>query len=97
MWLFGQVKSGHMSRKAIEADVVSESFRNLFPEDFDRALPIRDCKELDLLVAKWDTTMGLLERQEEYRERTGIRGKISRKYSTCDMSSVEHRCVCLTQ
>ena len=86
-----------MSKRAIEADIVSESFRNLFPDDFDRALPIRNCKELDILVAKWDTTMGLLERQEDYHARTGIRTKISRKYSTVETYHLPNTDFCVAQ
>lgn len=57
----------------LEEALVEESFKALFQTDFLRAVPIRNHREVDDLLFKWDRYAWKLESAEEYLERTGYR------------------------
>jgi len=46
----------------MEKQLISDTFNTFFGDEFVQAVPIRDHKKVDLLLAQWDHTMGMLER-----------------------------------
>ncbi|GLC35608.1 hypothetical protein PLESTM_000342700 [Pleodorina starrii] len=51
--------------------VVSATFLRLFPDEFDRAIPVINFKEVDLLLMKVDRHMAQYEYAIKYEEETG--------------------------
>jgi hypothetical protein len=69
-------------------DVVSATFSRLFPDDFDRAIPVISHREVDKLLIQWEAAVGLLERAELKRRRTGrepmrLLGSCGRLFGCC--------------
>eukprot|EP00210_Caulerpa_lentillifera_P005734 g5482.t1 len=60
----------------LEEHVISDTFRTFFDHEFVRAVPIRNHKELDLLLMEWDRSMGILERYEYRNSRSNKRKRI---------------------
>jgi hypothetical protein len=52
-------------------DVVSATFKRLFPQEFDRAIPVINHRGVDKLLLQWEATVAALERAELKRRRTG--------------------------
>lgn len=52
-------------------DVVSATFKRLFPHEFDRAIPVINHRGVDKLLLQWEAAVGALERAEMKRRRTG--------------------------
>jgi hypothetical protein len=52
-------------------DIVSSTFARLFPQDFDRAIPVIKHKGVDTLLLQWEAAVAALERAELKRQRTG--------------------------
>ncbi len=47
-------------QKLLDSDsysVVTATFKRLFPDDFDRAVPVLNHKEVDMLLMKWETAV----------------------------------------
>lgn len=63
----------------LEQKVISESFSTFFPEDFVQAMPIRNHKQIDLLLVKWDSLMAQLERSEYYNSVNEERKVVSQR------------------
>ncbi|GMH41955.1 hypothetical protein BSKO_09874 [Bryopsis sp. KO-2023] len=57
----------------LEEALVEDSFKILFPDDFVRAVPIRNHKPVDDLLLQLDNYQAQLEKAEEYCNRTGKR------------------------
>jgi len=52
-------------------DIVSATFSRLFPDDFDRAIPVINHKQVDKLLLQWEAAVAALERAEFKKRRTG--------------------------
>jgi hypothetical protein len=52
-------------------DVVSATFKRLFPQEFDRAIPVINHRGVDKLLLQWEAAVAALERAELKRRRTG--------------------------
>ncbi|GBF87290.1 ERD4-related membrane protein [Raphidocelis subcapitata] len=53
--------------------VVSAVFGALFPDDFDRVVPVFNFRETDVLMRKWDVRLGELEAAEHAAQHSGRR------------------------
>lgn len=52
--------------------VVTATFKRLFPEDFDKAIPVINHRNVDMLLMRWEAAVAELERAEAAQRRTGI-------------------------
>lgn len=52
-------------------DVVSATFKRLFPDEFDRAIPVIKHRGVDKLLLQWEAAVAALERAELKKQRTG--------------------------
>eukprot|EP00210_Caulerpa_lentillifera_P008317 g7936.t1 len=59
----------------LEKHLICDTFKAFFKDEFVQATPIRNHKEVDLLLAKWDKAMGILERYEYYNNQHSTRRK----------------------
>ncbi|KAF8073110.1 AAP5 [Scenedesmus sp. PABB004] len=68
--------------------IVTHTFKRLFPEDFDTAIPVINHKKVDMLLMAWEAAVAELERAELKRARTGraptrFRGRLGPLLSCC--------------
>eukprot|EP00878_Enallax_costatus_P022072 GHUV01023404.1.p1 GENE.GHUV01023404.1~~GHUV01023404.1.p1 ORF type:complete len:906 (+),score=284.12 GHUV01023404.1:2758-5475(+) len=68
--------------------VVTATFKRLFPEDFDKAIPVINHRKVDLLLMQWEEAVAELERAEMKQLRTGMppmkfKGRLGRLLSCC--------------
>lgn len=59
----------------LEEQLISDTFKTFFADDFVQAVPIRNHKKVDLLLAQWDHTMGNLERCQYHNSTKETRKK----------------------
>jgi hypothetical protein len=70
-------------------DIVSATFSRLFPNDFDRAIPVISHREVDKLLVQWEAAVAALERAELRWQLTGreprrLRGNCGPLVGCCD-------------
>ncbi|KAG2500669.1 hypothetical protein HYH03_001435 [Edaphochlamys debaryana] len=68
--------------------IVSATFQKLFPDEFDRAIPVINHKEVDQLLSKVDWHMAQYEFAKKYEAKTGV--KLMRRSGFCGLWG-EHR------
>ncbi|KAI8465074.1 MAG: hypothetical protein J3K34DRAFT_525694 [Monoraphidium minutum] len=69
--------------------VVGAVFSALFPEDFDRVVPVFNFREADLLMRQWDRALGQLEAAEQAVKMGGKRGTTKPKGSKVAVDRIE--------